>query len=343
MTRPMRLWACLLLGLAAGASAQDTLRVLFVGNSHTYTYNLPALVRQLAEGAGHPLVTGMSAPGGYTLRQHVQHEPTRAAILGGDWDWVVLQEQSQLPVIPHWRDSWMTPAATTLDSLATSVGSATALFMTWGWRDGGNHCILDSCASYDDFFHMQDSMAVAYRRLGERLDAPVAEAGEAFRRALRADPFADFWAPDGYHPNLEGSYLAACVFHQLLFAESPVGLPYPAGLDLERARWLQEMAAGEVMVAPAARPVSQDLLRAWPNPFNPQLNLVFRLDEPGVVRLTVHDLWGRRVDAQELGWLGAGVHRFGWRGALDQASGRLWLSLEVDGRRLDVESVTLLR
>jgi len=189
----------LLLLLVPAAGAQDTLRVLFVGNSHTYTNNLPALVRLLAEGAGHPLQTGMSAPGGSTLRQHAAHEPTRTAILAGDWDLVVLQEQSQVPVIPHWRDTWMTPAAITLDSLAASVGSDTALFMTWGWRDGGEHCILDSCASYTGFFHMQDSMAVAYRRLGEWLGAPVAEAGEAFRRALQADPLSDFWAADGYH------------------------------------------------------------------------------------------------------------------------------------------------
>ena len=333
----------LLLGAALSAAAQDTLRVLFVGNSHTYTNNLPALVRLLAEGAGHPLVTGMSAPGGFTLRQHAAHEPTRAAILGGGWDRVVLQEQSQVPVISHWRDAWMTPAALTLDSLAAWAGSATTLFMTWGWRAGQEHCILDSCATYDDFFHMQDSLAAAYRRLGERLGAPVAEAGEAFRRALLADPFADFWAADGYHPNLEGSYLAACVFHRLLFDESPVGLPAPAGLDLERARWLQEMAEADVSVRAHPEPRPADVLRAWPNPGNPHLALSIQLEKAGHLRLKIHDVLGRRVEERDLGRLPAGRHQVPWSWPSTGPSGRLWLTLEQDGRILDVEPVTRVR
>jgi hypothetical protein len=47
---------------------------------------------------------------------------------------------------------------------------------------------------------------------------------------------------DRRHPTLAGSYLAACTFYAALFAESPVGHPYTAGLSDEAALTLQKIA-----------------------------------------------------------------------------------------------------
>jgi hypothetical protein len=48
---------------------------------------------------------------------------------------------------------------------------------------------------------------------------------------------------DGHHANLAGEYLGACVWYEVLFGESPVGLAFiPKGLNAEFARFLQETA-----------------------------------------------------------------------------------------------------
>lgn len=48
---------------------------------------------------------------------------------------------------------------------------------------------------------------------------------------------------DGHHANLAGEYLGACVWYEVLFGESPVGLAFiPKGLDADFARFLQETA-----------------------------------------------------------------------------------------------------
>ena len=48
---------------------------------------------------------------------------------------------------------------------------------------------------------------------------------------------------DGHHANLPGEYLGACVWYEVLFGDSPVGLAFiPKGLDAEFARFLQETA-----------------------------------------------------------------------------------------------------
>ena len=48
---------------------------------------------------------------------------------------------------------------------------------------------------------------------------------------------------DGHHANLAGEYLGACVWYEVLFGESPVGLSFiPKGLEAEHAAFLQKTA-----------------------------------------------------------------------------------------------------
>ena len=73
-------------------------RVLFIGNSLTYTNDLPAMVRVMGESAGTPLVTGMVAEPGMSLEDHWSRGGARAAVASGRWDVVVLQQgPSALP------------------------------------------------------------------------------------------------------------------------------------------------------------------------------------------------------------------------------------------------------
>lgn len=60
---------------------------------------------------------------------------------------------------------------------------------------------------------------------------------------------------------------------------------------------------------PAFRPRTPVLLTAWPNPFNPSTTIAFRLAEPGPVRLTIHDLAGRKLACVKDQVLPAGEHR----------------------------------
>ena len=54
------------------------------------------------------------------------------------------------------------------------------------------------------------------------------------------------YAPDGSHPNLRGSYLAACVFFAMFYGDSPVGNPFIATLSAGDAAFLQQCAADAV-------------------------------------------------------------------------------------------------
>ena len=53
------------------------------------------MVRKIAEGAGFSASTERSSPGGKTLNWHAHNSLNK--IKNGDWDAVVLQDQSQRP------------------------------------------------------------------------------------------------------------------------------------------------------------------------------------------------------------------------------------------------------
>src|SRR5687767_3452129 len=74
------------------------MNILFVGNSFTQRNNLPGLIAKMAETRGHELRHTLISAGGASLRQHWNAGKAPRAIESGDYDRVVLQEQSTLPI-----------------------------------------------------------------------------------------------------------------------------------------------------------------------------------------------------------------------------------------------------
>ena len=79
--------------------AQLSYKVLFLGNSYTGVNNLPQLIHDVALSAGDTLVFDSNTPGGYTLVNHSLDANSKNKIMNGGWDYVVIQGQSQEPII----------------------------------------------------------------------------------------------------------------------------------------------------------------------------------------------------------------------------------------------------
>jgi hypothetical protein len=79
-------------------SAPESLNVLFVGNSFTARNNLPSLVERLAAAARKQLKHRLINVGGASLRTHWNKGVAPREIGRGHYDYVVLQEQSTLPI-----------------------------------------------------------------------------------------------------------------------------------------------------------------------------------------------------------------------------------------------------
>jgi hypothetical protein len=104
---------------------------------------------------------------------------------------------------------------------------------------------------------------------------------------------------------------------------------------------------GTSAVEPAVPLATLPALRApFPNPFNPQTMLSFVLEDTRRIRLTIHDLAGRRVATLAQATLAAGEYRRAWRGKDDSgrvlAAGTYVARLDVEGQ-VSTQKLTLVK
>ena len=154
-------------------------------------------------------------------------------------------------MIPYIRDHYMYPGAIALDSIAhaNTPCCLTTFFMTWGWENGGQQSFGGyTSPDFADYDEMQDSVRTAYMRIADSLSTPVAPVGIAWQNAIHDSFPVSLFNPDGYHPSLAGSYIAACVFYATFFQRSPLGLAFPDGLSEEHAAWLQAIVDTTVLL-----------------------------------------------------------------------------------------------
>lgn len=227
-----------------GNTAGSPLRVLFIGNSFTFFNDLPGMFVELAQSGGHVVEVEMIAWGGWTCADHANSAETLDAIAQGNWDYVILQEQSQLPVLVDQRDEKMYSAIRLLDEKIRASGAAPILFMTWARKDGLPEQGLS------DYFMMQDEVQSGYLEIANELDAIVAPVGVAWKSVLLQEPHFSLWNADGIHPGQEGTYLTALVFYAVLFQQSPDGLAFHAGLPEDTIRLLQKVATKTTLAKP---------------------------------------------------------------------------------------------
>ncbi|HWI71280.1 MAG TPA: hypothetical protein VNT55_04960, partial [Baekduia sp.] len=98
-----------------------------------------------------------------------------------------------------------------------------------------------------DYGRMQDAIDDGYLTLATSLGVPVAPVGVAWAQALQDTALPSLFDPDGNHPSVAGTYLAACVFYATIFGRSPEGLVFSGGLPGGTAARLQATAARAVL------------------------------------------------------------------------------------------------
>lgn len=213
----------------------DGISVLFVGNSYTYYNDMPVTVGALAESVGVPMTISVIAPGGSFLSDHVIGD-TDEVIAGGDFDVVVIQEQSTITAASDLATNSTYPAAARLAEAARASGATVVFFATWGHARGNSEVGQGSYAS------MQDAITATYSNLGVRLAADVAGVGEAWRRWIDSGSTIPLHSSDGSHPTPAGSYLAASVIAAAITDTNPIDFGYDGGLDAGLASSLREIA-----------------------------------------------------------------------------------------------------
>jgi PKD repeat protein len=231
--------------LVASASAQTTKRAFFIGNSYTYYNNMPEIVNSLANAGGDTLIHASSTPGGAQLVHQVSNTTTLNGIRQGNWDFVVIQEQSQKPSFsPTQVAADVLPYAAQLNDsiVANNPCAETVFFMTWGRKNGDQ----TNCANYPPictYAGMQARLRSSYLLMADQNEGICSPVGAAWQVVRDSFPLIELYSPDESHPSYAGSYLAACTFYASFYRKSPVGLNFYGTLSAADAQALQSVAA----------------------------------------------------------------------------------------------------
>ncbi len=232
--KPLLIFTLLLINIGF---CQVTKRALFLGNSYTGVNDLPSLTQQVTASTGNTLIVDSNTPGGYTLQGHSTNATSLQKIQQGNWDFVVLQEQSQIPSFPiGYVTANCYPYATALNNtiLQNNPCAETVFYMTWGRENGDS----DNCASNPPvctYEGMDNLLNERYIEMANSNNAIISPVGAVWKYLRTNNPTLNLYSDDGSHPSLAGSYVAACTFNTVLFRNNPLLITFNSSLSVADA------------------------------------------------------------------------------------------------------------
>ena len=164
----------------------------------------------MARAAGRSIETSFVTRGGATLEDLYTSTNALEVLRGSRWDLVVLQEHSTFGLSTFNGDF--------------VINEPTAFF-TWAriWdgeiRSRGAHTVFMNTWARKGRAEQQPHVDWAYAAIAHELGAGLIPAGPAFQSATGIE----LYEPDGTHPSVAGSYLAACAAVEILAATGCAG------------------------------------------------------------------------------------------------------------------------
>jgi hypothetical protein len=219
----------LLGGCATGESTPRGTRILFVGNSLTYTNDVPAIVEELARSAGQPVETATIAYPNYSLADHLAAGEAARRIGSEHWDFIVLQQGPS--ALPESRIE-LTASTRQFAALAEPRQARIGLFAVWPASDRRSAF---------------DSVSMSYQAAATAVDGAFFPVGNAWQFAWERAPALALYGADGFHPAPLGSLLAALVIYRGI-VQHPIG-PLPPTITINGASLTLSTTQAAVLLA----------------------------------------------------------------------------------------------
>jgi hypothetical protein len=228
--------------------------LFLVGNSFTSFNKLPVMLATLATRAGKPVRQSSNTKGSMRLWDHfysLNSSTLASAYLadGNVGDVVLLQDQSQhLALGTSFWTRWSKPPTRDFQARAVSDGYEAMLWMTWGYSNGDPA----NTGGSDSYESMQDRISAGYRGLAAATGASLCEVGEVWRKVYdhlvasgrSVQVLYHEKLPDGRHPAVLGTYVAATSLYTCIYQQSAVGQSWrPKGVSASDAALVRSLAA----------------------------------------------------------------------------------------------------
>ena len=186
----------------------EKIKILFIGNSFTFYYQIPKQFDAIAEDLGYYVETYSITVPGQTLETHANASSNSGVQISAllnqvhDFNYVVLQEQSTRPYTEY--DKFFNAIKALKKKIDdTQVNAQVYLYETWGSpASAGN--------TFEEIAEMEQKLYEAYTQAAGDLNCNVSYVGRAFT-LIKRETDLNLYFGDNRHPGPIGSYLSACV------------------------------------------------------------------------------------------------------------------------------------
>ncbi len=176
-------------------------KILFIGNSLTYTNNLPELVRHKAKLRGIIIRTKMIAFPNYAIEDHWNDGKAQKQIASKKYDFVIIQ---QGPSSQPDGKKMLIEYGEKYSALCRNNNAKLSYFMVWPSKA---------------YFNTFKGVINNYREAAKINDAILCPVGEVWKDYFERTNNFDYYGSDGFHPTPKGSQVAADVIVEYLFSE----------------------------------------------------------------------------------------------------------------------------
>lgn len=180
-------------------NANSDFNILFIGNSLTFTNNLPLLVKQHAKQKGIEITTKMIAFPNYAIEDHWNDGQIQKLISSNNFDYVIIQ---QGPSSQKDGRKMLIKYGKKLNSLCKINKSQLCYFMVWP--------SLNYYHTFDDVIKNHEDAA----SINHSILLPV---GKIWKDYIDANQNIDYYSADGFHPSIKGSIITAKIIVEHLF------------------------------------------------------------------------------------------------------------------------------
>ncbi|MCT4616253.1 MAG: PKD domain-containing protein [Marinifilaceae bacterium] len=225
------------------SKSQVEKKVLFLGNSYTSYNNLPEMVKLMAESSGDKLTYDKNTPGGCNLQNHANSQVNHDKINSKDWDYVVIQAQSQEL---SWGEDYNTGTQydyinNLYNKIKTNNANSDILFyMTWGRKYGD----INNCNNFPwtcTYEGMDEAIRTAYLNMAKYFHSSVSPVSVVWREIINNHHEINLYYSDDNHPSKIGSYTAACCFYTMIFNKDPKLIDWDSDIDSSITNTIKEI------------------------------------------------------------------------------------------------------
>ncbi len=177
----------------------SAITILFVGNSLTYTNDLPGLVARIGKEKGVMIKTEMLAYPNYALEDHWNDGELQSLLATKKFDFVVVQ---QGPSSQAEGRGMLLDYGAKIKALCERHKTRLAFFMVW-----------PAISNFQNF----DGVIKNYTEAAVTTNSLLCPVGQAWKKYFLETNDYSYYGPDRFHPSQKGSEAAALIIYETLF------------------------------------------------------------------------------------------------------------------------------